>query len=936
MVTKLRFSIAVFFALMVTGVCLISASAQHLPVQYHGDYDMEFFSAGKYLQDIPTPESILGYKVGSRPATHAEIRSYFRALAEASDRVILRSHGVTYEGRELIHAIITAPANHTELRQIKSRNQKLADPSLAAPNEASRITQSNPVVFWAGYNIHGDELSGADAAMQVAYQLAAGTDTMTLAILDDVVAIIDPMENPDGRDRFLAMMQVLNTAVPTPDAQSLQHRGVWPYGRSNHYWFDLNRDWYALVHPETQGRVETIIDWNPQVIVDAHEMGVHSSFLFSPPRAPYHPTVTENRKKWWDIFARDQGAAFDEYGWRYYSGDWNEEWFPGFTTSWGGLTGAVGILYEQARVEGKLSKQPDKYTLTYGETVHHQFVSSIANLRTAAFHRERLLRDFHADKLAATRARPGAYLIIPGDNPGIVNTLIRTMQTQGIQVMQAKHSFAATGRNYWNASETSRRFPEKTIVVTKNQPMGNLVETILSFDHRLSDSILAEERKSILRGEGGTMYEITAWCPLMGYGLTAYDFEGNLSVALEAAEPIDIPAGRLIGEDASQGYAMRTLADHEIRALVELFREEINLRAARKPFSLGDQKFPAGSVVISRKGNPDNLNDILRPIAETTGANFYAVPTGQATTGYDLGSGKYDLLARPRIAMVATSPASYTTAGAIWHMLDQRLQIEHSLLDATRLGDLSKYNVLILPSSWRGPGGYLRTFGEGDIKTIKDWVADGGTLIATGSAAAFCADTSVGLSQVRQRRQALNMLDSFEKAVADEKEAKSPMVSDMVLWKRPPGTRQSESAAPSPPVNMQELAEEDSDARRFRPHGTIVRVDLDTEEWLTFGMEDKVPALMSSSYALLSKPPVRTVGRYGAEQTIRLSGLLWPEARERWAETAYLTRESRGKGQVILIAERPVFRGYFHGTERLLINAILFGPGLGSREALPW
>ncbi len=307
--------------LFVVFLCLtVSAAAEptYTPVEYHGDYDIPMFAGGTYLPEVPTPESLLGFAVGSRPAEHREVVAYFEQLAAASERMILESHGETYEGRRLIHAIISSPANLARLEEIKADIAKLADPLAINTATAVEIAQNSPAVFWAGYCIHGDELSGTDAAIQTAYQLAAGTDTLTEVILQDLVVIIDPLENPDGRDRFIAQMRSLNSAVPSVDARSLQHGGFWPWGRTNHYWFDLNRDWYALVHPETRGRVETIIEWHPQVVVDAHEMGVHSNFLFSPPREPYHPTMTDNLKKWWDIFAADQGAAFDRYGWRYY------------------------------------------------------------------------------------------------------------------------------------------------------------------------------------------------------------------------------------------------------------------------------------------------------------------------------------------------------------------------------------------------------------------------------------------------------------------------------------------------------------------------------------------------------------------------------------------------------------------------------------------
>jgi len=926
------------FVVCLTVAVSLSAASDFKPVGYHGDYDVEFFPGGTYLPDVPTPSTVLGFKVGSQPATHRQVVEYFEQLAKASDRVILKSHGQTYEGRKLIHAIISSPENLARLDEIKNQIGKLADPRrLANAADADAIIRDNPTVFWIGYTIHGDELSGTDAGIQTAYQLAAGTDTLTEQILQNVVVILDPLENPDGRDRILAQLRSLNCVVPNGDSRSLQHSGFWPWGRTNHYLFDMNRDYYAVVHPETKGRIETIIEWHPQVVVDAHEMGSLDNFLFSPPREPFHPNMTENLKKWWDVFAVDQAAAFDRYGWRYYTGDWHEEWFPGFTSSWAVYTGAVGILYEQARVAGSQVKQRDDLILTYGETVHHQFISSIANMRTAAAHREDLLRGYYRDKTASVSAKPASFVIIPDENTDRLNCFLSSMQTQGVEVKKAARSFAASAKSFWSNTRVNKRFPEGTVVIPVNQPQKNLVEAILGFDHRMPDSALNEERRYLAKFGYSRMYEISAWSPLLAYDFDAYRIEGKLGVSLEPLTSLDSPAGRVHGDNAVQGYVMRTQADHELSALIELLDRELVLRAARKDFVTGGQSFARGSVVISRHGNPDNYRVILDSIAEKTGTEFFPIRTGLSSTGPDMGSGEYRLLVKPGIALAAGQPTDYTSTGSIWHLLDQRLGIKHSLLDVSRLGftDLDAYNVLILPNVWGGPSGYERTFGKGGIAKLREWVKAGGTLIAIGAGAAFCADTTVKISQVRQRRQVLGKLEEYEKALKKERAAEHPDITRLNLWEAPTGKKDKEKAGGAPP-KIEELEDIDKDARLYGPRGAILRVDLDDEEWLTFGMNEKVPAILYSKFALMSKRPVRTVGRFGNEHTMRLSGLLWPEARERWANTAYCTRESMGKGQVILIAGAPTFRAYFRGTERLLINAMLFGPGLGARTPAPW
>lgn len=298
----------------------------------------------------------------------------------------------------------------------------------------------------------------------------------------------------------------------------------------------------------------------------------------------------------------------------------------------------------------------------------------------------------------------------------------------------------------------------------------------------------------------------------------------------------------------------------------------------------------------------------------------------------------------PRIGLFAGSPIDFTSYGSIWHLLDQRLGIRFSSLDLGSFWrvDFDKYNVLILPSAWAGPEAYLQILGEGGIGQLRKWIENGGTLIAIGSSAAFAADSTVKLSQVRLRQQALDKLTEYEEAVKLEKEAEKPLVDTSLVWnypaKREEKSEESKKAKEKPEGmgGLEELKRKDERQRVFMPRGVILRADLDQESWLTSGMDDKVPVILYTEFAFMSQRPVETPARLAGADSLRLSGLLWPEAQERWAKTAYLTRESVGKGQIILFAFEPNFRGYFHGSERLLINALLFGPGLGTYRPAPW
>jgi hypothetical protein len=303
----------------------------------------------------------------------------------------------------------------------------------------------------------------------------------------------------------------------------------------------------------------------------------------------------------------------------------------------------------------------------------------------------------------------------------------------------------------------------------------------------------------------------------------------------------------------------------------------------------------------------------------------------------DLGGDEFVLLEAPRIALVGGNPISYYDFGTIWHMLDSRFRMRISNLELAglRTADLSKYNVIILPHNWGGAKNYESGLGKSGIATLKDWVRDGGTLVAEGNAAAFLADSSVAVSSVRIRRQSLAHLERFQDALAAEKYAEAPPVDSLTMW---------EARAPEPApgddtskrVAADRLERQDKVARRLFPRGSILRVRLDDEHWLASGCGDQVPVMFNTDYAYLAPSGVQVPGRLAAAGDLRLSGLLWDEARSRWAETAWVTREPSGKGQVILFATLPCFRGYFHGAERLLINSLLLGPGFGARQSLEW
>ena len=894
--------------------------------------------------EIPRPDVFLRHEIGDGAVRYDEIMRYLFALADTSDRVAITAYGRTHEGRTLYYATITSPANHAQLDDIQTANALLADPrQLTDPGDLEAIIDALPGVAWMAYSIHGDELSSSDAAIVVAYVLAAGADEHTLGTLDELVIHIDPLMNADGRERYLAQLQTLVGKVSNTDYQSMQHGGLWSAGRGNHYLFDLNRDWLMQVHPETRGRAREIRAWHPHLLVDSHEMGSLDTYLFDPPREPLNVHISEQSLDWRRVFSGDQAAAFDRHGWSYYTREWYEEWYPGYTNAWGGLQGAIGILYEQAGVNGAAIKQASGGTLTYAEAVHHHVVSSLANIESLRANRQAILRDFHADRAwAVSDEGPFNEIFLSPPTRDIAKRgrFLDLLDRQGVEYTIAEDEVVARAvTGFFGGLEREAKFPPGTIIVRSNQPQRRLLHAMLGFDPHMTEKFLTDERTELERRRGSKLYDVTAWNIPMAYGLPAYWAEIVTSGAPDegGGEPAAAPRTDLGDGAAGYGYLIDVESSDLFPAMTRLFDADCRLRVASKPFTLAGVSYRSGAILLRAHENPENLHQTLAELAGELQIIVRRVDSARAQDGPDLGGQRLHLLEQPRVAIASQWPVSTTSFGATWFLFDARSGLRVSPINIQSLGgiDLRNYNVLILPNSF---GGGLRgVLNSSTRERLASWVENGGTLIAMGGSAAYLADESSGLSNVRLKRNVLDELDVYDQAIAREREAHDITVDFEAVWGDSADADDAASEENSGgKVDSDALEREDAWNRIFSPQGTIVASTLDPEHWLCFGLGERLPVLLSGSNALMSMHPIATPARFVEADDLRLSGLMWPEARQRWAGTAYCTVERRGRGQVILFVTEPFFRGYYEGSGRLLLNAVLLGPGMGASQPVPW
>jgi len=900
--------------------------------------DFKFFGSISYNVNIPTPKSVLGFSIGEKPTRYDEAIRYFKFLAEKSAEVELIESGETYEKRKLHYLIISSEKNLINKENIRNSIAKLADPRQTNDAEAKKIAETTPAIAWMAYGIHGDELSSPDAAIQLAYQLAAGTDSTTQKIKNELIVLIDPMENPDGRERYLAQIQQWSGEVINSDAQHIQHTGVWPWGRGNHYLFDMNRDWFLLVHPETRARVKAILHWNPQLLVDAHEMGSYDTYLFSPAGPPLNPNINEFNFKWRKMFAQDQAKAFDQFGWSYYTREWNDEWYPGYGSGWSLYIGAVGILYEQAQTDGSIIKRPDGSIFDFRKAVHQQFISSMANLTTAASNRKDLLKEyFEAKKSDMKKLENQKFFILPSENKTRVNNLIDKLLLQNIEIKVAEKDFKVSNlRDYWSSKNGTKTLPKGTYIISLNQPMGRLAKTILEFDPRMDNETLKKERKRLEKEKRSMMYDITGWSIAVAYGVECYFYDGKLDIDSKLITESFSPSAKIKNSNPKYGYLFKLDDDKAIELVAKLLEKGFKLRSAKEPFEIEGNSFSRGTILIRLIENAGlNIEEVTRCAVDYK-IDTYGVNTALSTRGPDLGGNDFVLLEMPKIALVTGSQISIGSFSTIWHLLDYRMKQRVTIItaDALNFNDLRKYNVLILPST-NSPQTLNQLLGKDGISRLRKWIENGSTLIGIDNSAAFLADTSTGLSKVRLRHQALAELEPYSDWVKREDQFEKIRVDSISVWNGS-GKQDTVKEKKQTTKDIKSLEREDEWMRTFTPRGAILSVDLDEEHWLAFGVGKKVPAIFYSSNAFLSKDPVQTVGRFSEKEKLRISGLVWQEAKERWAKTAYLTRESLGYGQIILFAEEPNFRSYFHGTERLLLNAIFLGSGFGTSRSVEW
>lgn len=906
---------------------------------------------GNYAELISNPEVFLGFEAGQRVANPAQISAAIAAWQGQSDRLKVIEYARTHEGRPLFSVFISSPENLARLDEIEAQITRLSDARNLGDGEANTIIESLPAVAWMAYSIHGNETSGADAALASIYHLIASTDTEVTSMLDNMIVVIDPMMNPDGRARFAKSLEQYRGTAPNVDDQSLLHTGDWPFGRTNHYFFDLNRDFYLLTQPETQGRVALINTWRPQLVIDGHEMGAQSTFLMGPPRQPLNANIDEDLQKWARVFSEEQGAAFDDRSWRYFTGEWFENWYPGYS-NYAEYRGSMHILYEQSRMAEDGVRRPEGTVQTYMESVHHQFVSTMANLKSLATHSQAMYRDYWDGRKynVSSKSEFGnrSYVFLANENHGRMNALVERLEAQGIELYtNDKPITVATATTQLGEQAKNVEIPAGSLIVPNRQPDAPLVAAILEFDADVKKSVLVEERQRTLRDGSSLMYDTTAWNFSMMYGLPSITVPQHLAKGLS---PWTSHRGTQSIDESALAWAVSGEDDRSVAFAARLMEQGVNVRIIDKATVLSDEALPRGTVVVTAMDNPkrDDVVALVSAEAKTLDVDLVSVGSGYGAGDLpDWGGAHFRLLSRPQIAILSQQGFSSYDVGSSWWAIDTHLGIRHSQIDTAYLSraDLRRYNTIVMPNGYR-------PMSSAETSALEDWVKQGGTLIAHDNSASQLARDG-GIGQVRSIGDALDNAQDYDIALQRERLSTSDELDTVAV-----SAHRISSAGDYPwdqgakALSGDELKRRESWQKRFMPSGAMVAGQVDTLHWMSFGTPETLPLLYENQPVLMTKDRQQAVVRVGVLRedsdtteaqavnwstvpagnalTVRMSGLIWPEAAARIANSAYVTRERVGKGQVILFSGQPNFRGSTRGVGRIWLNALVYGAGLGT------
>jgi len=819
-------------------------------------------STASYGQ-LQSPSEFLGYELGEQWTPHHKVFDYFKHVADNSEMVTLNQYGETYEGRELVYVTVSSIANQNKSEEIRTNNLKRVGFMNGQP------TADKTPIVWLSYNVHGNETSSSEAALNTIYTLVKEKGEW----LNDVMVVMDPMINPDGRDRYVNWNKSVTGSEVNANPESREHNEPWPGGRTNHYYFDLNRDWAWQTQVETQNRVEMYLSWMPQVHVDFHEQSINSPYYFAPAAKPFHTAITAWQREYQTMIGKNHTKYFDEENWLYFTRERFDLFYPSYGDTWPTFNGAIGMTYEQAGGgRGGLGvRTAEGDTLTLLDRLTHHSTTGLSTVEITAKNKDKVVDEFTRYFQQTRENGSGEYktfVVKKSSNPDKVASLLQYLIKQNIQFGQASNSSRVEGYNFASGETGRVNIEEGDYIISTFQPQGTLVRVLFEPKPELEDSLT---------------YDITAWETHYAYGLDGFAVKGNISqVPVKSTTTSNISASI----NKPYAYLAKWNSMNDLKYLAALLKKGVNARYAQEAFTINGNKYDAGTLIITRNGNEKlgaKFDDIVKSTADESGRILTPVSTGFVSSGKDFGSSSVRYITAPKVGLIAGEGTSSNMVGHIWHYFDQQINYPVNLINRDDLGYLewSEYDVMIMPS-----GSYGSTFNEVGLTKLKEWVRNGGTLIALEGANGFLAGKE-GFSLKR----------------------KSP-------------EKEEDKSDDNPNDKLKKFSESDRASASRLNAGSVFELRMDNTHPLALGYGEAYMSLKlgSSAYEYLENGWNVGVAKEGAYR----SGFVGADAKELLKNTLSLGVQNMGSGKVVYMIDNPLYRGFWHNGKLLFGNAVFF------------
>lgn len=821
-----------------------------------------------YNSKIPAPKSIIGHEVGEWHISHDRLVSYMYAVAAASDRVSIQETGRTFETRPLLLLTVTSPKNQSNLEAIRSQHVQLTDPK----NSGSLNVAEMPAVLYTGFSIHGNEASGSNASLAAIYHLAAAEGPEIEKLLDEVVILFDPSFNPDGLQRFSSWVNSRRASqVISDDSNDTEHNEPWPGGRTNHYWFDLNRDWLVAQLPESQARITQFHQWKPNILTDHHEMGTNSTFFFQPGvPSRNHPLTPARNFELTKKIGEFHAKKLDQIGSLYYAQENFDDFYYGKGSTFPDVQGAIGILFEQASSRGH-AQESIHGSISFPFTIRNQFTAFLSTLEAAQSMRVELLnyqRDFFKTNAAEAAKDPVKGYVFGSNNDRYKGYhLAEIIARHDIEVYRLGNPQTINGKKY--ASEGN-------YVVTLNQKQYRLIKSMFEKRTAFEDSLF---------------YDISSWTLPIAFDLEFDELKSIPSGLL--GERFDVnkkPVGQLLGDDGSYAYVFETYGYYAPRSIYRLLNSDIRLKVADAAFyHPSGKKFPAGSVLIAlgiNEGKESEIKSLISAIAEKDGIDVYGFSTGLDYSGVSLGSPSFSMLRNPKIAMLVDEGVTSSDAGEIWHLLDTRFQIPVSLVPtdvANRLGDFNKYNTLIMTH------GSYQTLNDATKEKLRSWTQSGGVIVGMRGALSWLHKSGIGKFEIKSNEPANG-----------ENKPYSALENTM---------------------GAQQIG------------GAIFQLNVDLSHPLFYGYERTAVPIFKSGNLFMEQSKNQFGNPAVFTGSPLISGYISSSNLEKLKNCSMAGSNALGQGRVIGFTENLAFRAFWFGSNKMLMNAIFYGHTIAPRAS---